>query len=1053
MQTEEISRKDPNTIIICGVPIKVPEPPSDKKLIAGWELPAHAQKWKRTELPEIFKKLPRVKPETHLTKAHWDFIDQEFERREKGYWFYNNGVPTYITGIHYFYINWWKIDIGHPKYRAVDRDYFYFWNMCENDPDCYGMVEATRRRQGKCFAKGTLIRMHDGSVRPVQNIKEGEFVMGDDGSRRRAYGITTGREEMFKITPNRGEGFTCNKSHILHLVYNKGCRNLKYGWNPNDNVNITVGDYVNLPDNLKNHLCLYRNGWGSEYTEKQHILPPYVLGVYLGDGTSHDGSIANPDEEIRDELKKYAESKGLKFVVGADGLMCRISQPGYIKTDSGGHLENWGINPYRQALRDLNVLKNKHIPNEYVVDSEKNRLEILAGLIDTDGYLEYTRTQNRSYEITQKNKAITDGIVEIARSLGFYVSVSEKIAVLKRSGKEDYKCLVYRIRICGDIYKIPCRVERKKAIQTPPSRVNNKRHGFKVESIGEGDYYGFAVDGNHLFLLADGMVVHNTFRSGVILYEYISRNSNANGGVQSKTGPDAYKMFSKSVVSPWRSLPFFFKPNFDNTSNPKKELRFFAPARRGSKISSEVEEDELQSQIDARASTETAYDGDKLHRYVMDEIGKPTPDVNVDERWDIAKKCLQVDGEIVGKCIGTTTVEELSPGAGNDHFKAIWDASNYYERDENNQTRSGLYRFFMPAYIGYKLDEYGNDLIEESKKFQQATFDSLKNSPKKLASEKRKMPWSEADMFRIDSARCHFDSIKIQDRYDQLEAMSVMPFIAGKLEWVNGVKNTKVEFIPCMHDIETDIKTYCPVCRFLVAYLPPEGVRNNVVSEGYGAFNFFTPKNQIKFSAGCDPFQNKITMDDSRASNAAMYVKMKYDPLIDTDDKSVYDHITNRPVVEYINRPKDMYAFYDDVIKMIWFFGCELFPETNKPGLKYWMQENGYQNFLTIKPEGITKESDALRAKQDGGGASTTPMISHYTDLIEYDVNQNVHKYPFPRLLADLLAFDNSATQKYDPSVAWGYTLVGCEKKVIKREEVNEIRFIALYDSEGNRIE
>lgn len=685
---DRLSKTDKNIVIICGIPVKIPEPPKDKKLIAGWDKPTHLQKWQRIELPESFKKLPRSNPQDYVTEEQELFIDQEWERRINGYWFYNNGEPTYITGTHYFYLNWWRIDIGYPKYRAVDRDYFYFWKMCEEDESCYGMVEATRRRQGK------------------------------------------------------------------------------------------------------------------------------------------------------------------------------------------------------------------------------------------------------------------------------------------------------------------------------------------------------------------------TFRAGCLVYEYVSRTANANGGIQSKTNSDAVKFFAKAVVSPWRKLPFFFKPNFDNTSNPKKELRFFAPARRGSKIVSEIEEDELESQIDVQSSVETAYDGSKLHRYVMDEIGKPG-DANVDDRWDVVKKCLQVDGEIIGKCIGTTTVEELSSGQGNKNFKAIWDASNYYERDGNNQTKSGLYKFFQPAYVGFRIDEYGNDLIEESKKIQEATFDALKDDPMKLASEKRKMPWTESDMFRVDSAMCHFDSIKIQDRLAQLEAYTRKPYIAGQLQWVNNIKNSKVEFIQCMHDVDAD---YCPVCKWLIAYDPPESIRNNVVDEGYGPFRMYTPKNQLKFSAGCDPFQNKIVMDDSRGSKAAMYVKMKYDPLIDTPEKSTYDHITNRPVLEYINRPKDIYAFYDDVIKTIWYFGCELFPETNKPALKYWMQENGYQNFLTIKPEGITKENDALRAKQDGGASSTAPMISHYTDLIEYDVNQNCHKYPFPRLLEDLLHFDNSQTQKFDPSVAWGYTLVGCEKKVIKREETNSIQYIALYDSDGNRI-
>src|SRR5690606_19622437 len=93
---------------------------------------------------------------------------------------------------------------------------------------------------GKCFGRGTRIRMYDGSVRSIEDVKEGDMIMGDDSTARRAYGITSGREEMYRVVPNKWDSWTCNKSHILSL---KWCLNKPYkkkGWEAKATVNISV---------------------------------------------------------------------------------------------------------------------------------------------------------------------------------------------------------------------------------------------------------------------------------------------------------------------------------------------------------------------------------------------------------------------------------------------------------------------------------------------------------------------------------------------------------------------------------------------------------------------------------------------------------------------------------------------------------------------------------------------------------------------------------------------------------------------------------------------
>ena len=85
-------------------------------------------------------------------KEKWeDYINEEFERREKGFWFINKDNPTYITGTHYMYLQWTKIDVGHPDFREANRLFFIFWEACKADERCYGMCYLKNRRSGFSF--------------------------------------------------------------------------------------------------------------------------------------------------------------------------------------------------------------------------------------------------------------------------------------------------------------------------------------------------------------------------------------------------------------------------------------------------------------------------------------------------------------------------------------------------------------------------------------------------------------------------------------------------------------------------------------------------------------------------------------------------------------------------------------------------------------------------------------------------------------------------------------------------------------------------------------
>ena len=111
--------------------------------------------WKRLPYPKDLEKIKSVfdwnKYPATFKEKYYDYIDEEFNRREKGFWFVNKDKPTYITGSHYMYLQWSKIDVGAADYRESNRLFFIFWEACKADQRCYGMCYLKNRRSGFSF--------------------------------------------------------------------------------------------------------------------------------------------------------------------------------------------------------------------------------------------------------------------------------------------------------------------------------------------------------------------------------------------------------------------------------------------------------------------------------------------------------------------------------------------------------------------------------------------------------------------------------------------------------------------------------------------------------------------------------------------------------------------------------------------------------------------------------------------------------------------------------------------------------------------------------------
>ena len=126
-------------------------------------------KWVIQEYPKELKRIETIfdwKNYSDKFKTEWyDYIDEEFKKREEGFWFYNKTGPTYITGTHYMYLQWSKIDVGNPDFRESNRLFYIFWEACKADSRCYGMSYLKNRRSGFSFmASGETVNMATISV-------------------------------------------------------------------------------------------------------------------------------------------------------------------------------------------------------------------------------------------------------------------------------------------------------------------------------------------------------------------------------------------------------------------------------------------------------------------------------------------------------------------------------------------------------------------------------------------------------------------------------------------------------------------------------------------------------------------------------------------------------------------------------------------------------------------------------------------------------------------------------------------------------------------------
>ena len=262
---------------------------------------------------------------------------------------------------------------------------------------------------------------------------------------------------------------------------------VKYG----DVVEIMVKDFIKLPKHVQ---AVYKNySKGINFVRREIDVDPYLLGYWLGDGTSAKPEITTIEEEVIEKFEEYASENGM--VLTKRGKYSHNISTG---TSYGGNRRNSFMN----FLRDYNIRNNKHIPEDYMRNSRENRLKLLAGLVDSDGC-----NNGNTYQFIFKSEKLADDVIFLAKTLGFRAFKNKVRKTCTNSRRGRVTGTYFQFFVHGEgIEKVPSLLERKQTYKRQTKR-NASVSGIKIKPLSKSKYYNLRLHNGCKILLDDFTVV------------------------------------------------------------------------------------------------------------------------------------------------------------------------------------------------------------------------------------------------------------------------------------------------------------------------------------------------------------------------------------------------------------------------------------------------------------------------------------------------------------------------------------------------------------------
>jgi hypothetical protein len=592
----------------------------------------------------------------------------------------------------------------------------------------------------------------------------------------------------------------------------------------------------------------------------------------------------------------------------------------------------------------------------------------------------------------------------------------------------------------------------------------------------ETDYANFRIIQNELMIFWEACKADNrcfgmqyvknrrigaSFMAIIELLESGTINEDKLLGIVSKTGKDSSKIFNR-LIKGFKRLPCFFQPVWDGTNTPKKELILDVPTKKRAK-NEEESEDGLGSNISWHNTAINSMDGDAIFRSLLDESGKYPKDVPFDQYWDIVKTSHTKGVRITGKSMVVSTVNAKKKGGA--EYESVWKDSDITKRDENGQTISGLYPIMIPAKycLEGKFDIYGFTIVDDpaekiltdegkytdvgSVTWLRNKTEALKDKPEKLNEFLRQFPDSVRDAFRDESGDCSFNGIKIDEQIEHnTNELEGNDYDRGNLTWEKGVQDTKV------------IWNSDPVNgRFYIAKNchPPKEYCNQKEKKVINGVLAWAPLAGHIGSVGIDPYNRSKTVDN-RGSQGAAHLVTKYNTSYLPNDTCI---------VEYIDRPKTVELFFEDMIMLSVYYSIPFLSELSNEKFLTIVKNRGYRHFSMNNPFKLYKDLSDTEKEYGGAPPQDTKIgdqqfyavesyVEDYIGVAREETNRKIGvmgNMPFNRTLEQLKEVDPKARTKYDAYISFSLALIANQKREFKATVVKEKMTIPfeVYNNEG----
>lgn len=495
-------------------------------------------------------------------------------------------------------------------------------------------------------------------------------------------------------------------------------------------------------------------------------------------------------------------------------------------------------------------------------------------------------------------------------------------------------------------------------------------------------------------------------------------------GIVSKTGDDARMIFSQMVVNGVYNLPDFLKPTVAGNDKPVRELIFAEPPKRSKKADGTTIKKTtsgLNTIISWKNTAVNSYDGQRMRYLFIDETAKWSADVDFSKYFEVVKTCLTKLGKKVGITYITSTVGEVDndkTSSGNkkagDAFKVIWEKSNP-NKLYNGRTASGVYRYFSPAYDGYKMDEFGFSLVEESKvELEEIRRSYIENNDIQGLNEHiRQFPFTEDEALSSMSGVCLFDEERIRAQENFIKLQPTPPMNMYDLIWVEYGKSVKA--VPVQNG------------RFEILRMPKNP--NGQKLEG----RRIKPMMQHEYIAGADPFSSSDFKDKRDASDGSLVIINKFNPN-DPENSAIVD-------VVYLHRPKTVNELHEDYLKACVFYSCEVNTETTPSTVVDWFIEQGFEGYLKETPDAAVPRSNFKNTRVVQSGKNKYGVsgqnkfaANRMNEIAQMFMDEFTEHIYSLRLLDQCRRFDPNNRTAYDGFMAFGYALLAWQDSVKKKE-------------------